>query len=135
MGDNSDAFSGPIRVLVIDDEKGLLDMLSHTLRRLTFEVETAEDGERGLAAARPGGFDVVVCDMMMPGMNGLEVLEALRREKIPVEAVMVTGYPTPETAARAAELGAFDYLAKPYDLMALAAVLEKAARRKRARGL
>ena len=132
MTDQPDASAAsPFRVLVIDDEKGLRDMLSYTLRRLKFEVSVAEDGEKGLAAARAGGFDVILCDVMMPGMNGIEVLEALRREHLPVEVVMVTGYPTVETSTRAEELGAFGYLHKPYDLMALSALLEKAALRGR----
>lgn len=120
------------RVLVIDDERGLRDMLSYTLRRLKFEVAVAEDGERGVAAALTGDFDIVLCDVMMPGMNGIAVLEILKREQPALEVVMATGFPTDESAARAKELGAFDYLAKPYQIMALCAVLKKALARKRA---
>lgn len=123
----------PARILVIDDEKGLRDMLSHTLRRMKFEVAVAEDGEKGVAAALAGDFDAVVCDIMMPGIDGIEVLQILKRERPKLAVVMVTGYPTVETSARASELGAFDYLAKPYDVMALCALLEKAAARTRRR--
>lgn len=121
------------RVLVIDDERGLRDMLSYTLRRLKFEVAVAEDGEKGVAAALAADFDVAICDIMMSGMNGIAVLEILKRERPALEVVMVTGFPTDETAARARELGAFDYLAKPYQIMELRAVLEKAVARKRGR--
>jgi DNA-binding NtrC family response regulator len=123
----------PTRVLVVDDEKGLRDMLSYALRRLGCEVSVAEDGERGVAAARAADFDVVICDVMMPGMSGVAVLEILKREQPLVEVIMVTGFPTIETSARSAELGAFEYLAKPYDLMALCALLKTAAARKRER--
>ena len=126
--------NAPVRVLVIDDEKGLRDMLSYTLRRIGFEVAVAEDGEKGLEAARAADFDVVICDVMMPGLDGIAVLEILKRERSALEVVMVTGFPTDGTAARAKELGAFDYLAKPYEVMSLRATLEKAASRKRARG-
>ena len=124
----------PTRVLVIDDEKGLRDMLSYTLRRMKFEVAVAEDGEKGVAAALAGDFDVVICDIMMPGMDGLAVLEILKRERPALEVVMVTGFPTDESAARAQDLGAYEYLAKPYDVMTLCALVESAAARKRARG-
>lgn len=125
------ASNDPVRVLVIDDEKGLRDMLSYTLRRLKHEVAVAEDGEKGVAAALAGDFDVVVCDVMMPGMDGIAVLEALKRERPALEVVMVTGFPTDETAARAEELGAFEYLAKPYEMPALSAVIAAASARKR----
>lgn len=121
------------RVLVVDDEKGLRDMLSYTLRRLKFEVAVAEDGEKGVAAALAGNFEVVICDIMMPGMDGIAVLEILKRERPSLEVIMVTGFPTDESAARAQDLGAFDYLAKPYDVLNLCAVIENAAARKRAR--
>lgn len=123
----------PTKVLVIDDERGLRDMLTYTLRRMKFEVNAAEDGEKGVAAALAGDFDVVVCDVMMPGMDGIAVLEILKRERPALEVVMSTGFPTDETAARAKELGAFEYLAKPYEMMALRAVLEAASARKRGR--
>lgn len=118
------------RVLVIDDEKGLRDMLSYTLRRMKYEVVVAEDGEKGVEAARAAEFDVVICDIMMPGMDGVAVLEILKKESPRVEVVMVTGYPTIDTSNRCTQLGAFAYLAKPYDLMALLAVIETAARKR-----
>ncbi len=123
----------PAHVLVIDDEKGLRDMLAYTFRRLKFAVAVAEDGEKGVAAALGADFDVVVCDVMMPGMDGIAVLEILKRERPLLEVVMVTGFPTDETSARAMELGAFDYLAKPYEMTALCSLIEKASARKRER--
>ncbi len=107
-------------------------MLTYALRRMKFEVAVAENGERGLAAARAAAYDVVLCDVMMPGINGIAVLETLKREKPGLEVVIATGFPTEADAARSRELGAFDYLAKPYQLMELRAVIEKAAARTRA---
>lgn len=123
----------PPRVLVIDDEKGLRDMLSYSLRRLKFEVVTVEDGEKGVAAALAEPFDVVLCDVMMPGIDGIEVLEILKRERPELEVVIVTGFPTDDMAARASTLGAFAFMAKPYELMILTDTLEKAVARARAR--
>jgi DNA-binding NtrC family response regulator len=129
------AENSAVRVLVVDDEKGLRDMLAYVLRRMRFEVVVAEDGEKGVAAALASDFDVVVCDVMMPGMDGIAVLEILKRERPALEIVIVTGYPTGETAERARALGAFDYIAKPYEVAALCAVLERAAARKLQRPL
>ena len=123
----------PMTLLVIYDEKGLRDMLSHTFTRRGWRVRTAEDGEKGVAAAREQDFDVILCDVMMPGMDGIAVLEILTKERPLTEVILVTGYPTAETAARSGELGAFAYLAKPYDMTALSAMLKEAAARKRRR--
>jgi DNA-binding NtrC family response regulator len=70
---------------------------------------------------------------MMPGMDGIAVLEILKRERPAVEVIMVTGFPSDEGAARSVDLGAYEYLAKPYELMALCALIESAASRKRSR--
>lgn len=121
------------RVLIIDDEKGMRDMLSFTLGKKNFDVTVAESGEKGVAAAIDGDFDVVVCDIMMPGLDGIKFLEILKRERPMVEVIIVTGYPHPERLARARELGAFDFLSKPYAMAALCPLLEAAAARKRAR--
>jgi DNA-binding NtrC family response regulator len=120
-----------LRVLVVDDEKGLRDMMSYALKRMKLEVETAENGEKGIAMALAGAYDVVVCDVMMPGLDGVAVLEILKRERPGLEIILVTGIPDEETAARAVKLGAFDYLAKPYNLLLLFELLEKAGARKR----
>ncbi len=128
-----DPHETPKSLLVIDDEKGLRDMLSHALSRRGWKVKTAESGETGVAAARAEDFDVILSDIMMPGMDGLAVLEILKRELPTTEVLLVTGYPTAESSERAAALGAFSYLAKPYDLMALCALLEEAVAAKRRR--
>lgn len=121
----------PTRVLVIDDEKILRDLLSLAFVRRGCGVSTAEDGEKGLAAARAADFDVMICDVVMPGMDGLAVLEVLKRERPLIEVIMITGSPRPETAARSLELGAFAYLAKPFHLAELCALLDAAAAKRR----
>lgn len=123
----------PTYVLVIDDEKGLRDMLTYSLTRRGYRVRAAASGEQGIEAAREEEPDVVLCDIMMPGMDGIAVLEILKRERPTVQVILATGFPTGESAARAAELGSFAYLAKPYDLLAVFALLDEAAGMKRAR--
>lgn len=112
-------------VLVIDDEKGLRDLLFRALSRNGFRVHTAEDGEQGLEAARRDSPDAVVSDVMMPGLDGLQVLEILKKERPATQVILATGYPSAAGARRAAELGAFAYLTKPYDLNALLALLNQ----------
>ncbi len=123
------------QVLIIDDEKGMRDMLAFTLGKKNFDVTVVESGEKGVAAALGGDFDVVVCDIMMPGLDGIKFLEILKRERPAIEVIVVTGYPHPERYARAKELGAFDFLSKPYAMATLCPLLEAAAARKRARSI
>lgn len=121
----------PTRVLVIDDDKYMRDLLTRAFVRRGCAVIAAENGEEGLAAARAADFDVVICDVVMPGMDGLAVLEVLKRERPRIEVIMVTGSPGAETAARSAQLGAFEYLAKPFHLAELCALLDAAAAKRR----
>ena len=122
-------------ILVIDDEKGLRDMLCYALRRRRYKVRAEDSAEAGIAAARTEDFDVIICDVMMPGMNGIQALAILKSEHPATEVILVTGYPDTETAAQVMAQGAFDYLAKPYELAALCALLEKAVANKRAGAL
>lgn len=105
-------------------------MLARALRRRGRKVGAAGDGASGLSAALAEDFDVVICDVRMPGMDGITFLEALKAERPTVEVIMVTGSPTSWTSTRAAELGAFAYLAKPYNLAAIESLVEAAAKRR-----
>jgi len=121
----------PLTLLVIDDERGLRELLSHAFTRRGWLVRTAPDGEGGIAAARGEDFDAVVCDIMMSGTDGHAVLKILRRERPRTPVVLVTGYPTDEGSAQAARLGAHAYLAKPYDMSNLCSLLDEVAALKR----
>ena len=129
----TNAFDAPTNVLVIDDEKGMRDMLFSTLTRQGYRVGLAEDGERGVEKAGAEIFDVVICDIIMPGMGGVETLKLLKQREPAIEVIMTTGYATLETAAVTLALGAFDFITKPYELAALCALLEKAVVRRRGR--
>jgi|CXWL01.1.fsa_nt_gi DNA-binding response OmpR family regulator len=122
----------PTRVLVIDDQKGMRDMLCFNLQKKNIEVTAAEDGEKGVASALNGDFDAVVCDIMLPGLDGIAVLRIIKRERPAMEVILVTGFPSAERRARAKELGALEFLAKPYKMETLYALLDEAVARRRA---
>jgi len=104
------------RILIIDDEKPIRRALRDILEYEKFEVDEAEDGPSGLEKAREGNFDVVLCDIKMPKMDGLEVLETLQKESVDSPVVMISGHGNIETAVEAIKKGAFDFIQKPLDL-------------------
>jgi sigma-B regulation protein RsbU (phosphoserine phosphatase) len=105
------------RVLVVDDTPANREMLSRRLSRQGFAVETAPDGETALGMLEAGRFDLVLLDVMMPGMNGLEVLRAVRRTRPATElpVIMTTAKDASHDVVEALELGASDYVTKPLD--------------------
>ncbi|MFZ5478336.1 MAG: sigma-54-dependent transcriptional regulator [Myxococcota bacterium] len=120
----------PDRVLVIDDELTLCEMLSHLFEREGYVVRTAQSGEEGLDVFEIFRPDVVLTDLNMPGIDGLELLRqirarsATRKQDVPV--VVITAYSTVESAVAAMREGAFDYVAKPFHNDELRLVVKKA---------
>lgn len=114
------------RILVVDDESVVRTALAQALQRLGFEVRQAPTGEEGLRlmAARPAG--IVLLDVRLPDMNGLEVLKRLSRDYPETVVVMITGYPNIEGAVACIKHGALDYLVKPFHLDHLEALVAKA---------
>lgn len=103
-------------ILIIDDEKAIRAALRDILEHEKHKVEEAEDGAAGLAAAKKGNFDVVLCDIKMPKMDGLEVLEKLQAHDDDLPVVMISGHGTIDTAVDALKKGAFDFIQKPPDI-------------------
>ena len=99
-------------ILVIDDEENIRMTLQKTLSKQGYEVETALNGEDGLEKARKSEPDLILLDLKLPGMDGLEVLEKL--EDHPASVIMITGYGSVETAVKSMKSGAIDYLRKPF---------------------
>jgi DNA-binding NtrC family response regulator len=116
----------PPHVLVVDDEEMMRAMLGRELPRLGFRVTTAESGEEGLRRVQDHEFDVVVVDILMPGLDGLETLKRLQQESPGTEVVLLTGHGTIEGAVAGMRAGAYDYLTKPCRLSELSAVLRRA---------
>jgi DNA-binding NtrC family response regulator len=102
------------RILLIDDDGAVRESMSRTLRAAGYTVQAATSGEEGLAAAREGSFDVILSDMRMPGMSGLDVLKSLREAHVDSVFIIMTGFGTVETAVEAMKLGAVDFVQKPF---------------------
>jgi len=103
-------------ILVVDDEASIRRTLREILEYEDYAVDEAEDGEAALEKLRKDRFDVVLLDVKMPKVDGLEVLAAMGKEQIDVPVVMISGHGTIETAVEATKLGAFDFVEKPPDL-------------------
>ncbi len=113
------------RILVIDDEKSIRNTLREILEYEKFMIEDAADGKEGIEKAREQFFDVILCDIKMPKMDGLEVLDQLLIiSDAPV--IMISGHGTIETAVEAIKKGAYDYIAKPLDLNRLLVTIRNA---------
>lgn len=101
------------RILVVDDEEVVRRSYVRSLAGEHCNVEVASNGPAALRAMGQGSFDVVLLDLLMPGMNGMTVLKTIKQQWPESEVVIITGYPAVETAKEAVTLGAYDYLAKP----------------------
>jgi EAL domain-containing protein (putative c-di-GMP-specific phosphodiesterase class I) len=118
---------GP-RALVVDDEDALLRVHARLLTQAGYQVETAIDGSAAARALDSSSFDVILSDIDMPGMNGIQLLERVRARDLDVPVVLVTGSPSVDTAIRAMEQGALRYLVKPVAPDVLAKVAGDAVR-------
>lgn len=127
--DDSRLEQGPARVLVIDDEEVVHRSLARLLSRRGHAVDAVFDAQEGLSRLADEDYDLVITDLMMPGMDGLELLEAMQARHLAVPVLMITGYPTIRTAVQALRLGAIDYVAKPFTQRELMAPVNRALRR------
>ena len=110
-------------VLVIDDELDIREMLALGLSLMGYEVLTADGGERALEIVSRHAVDLIVSDLKMPGMDGIEVIAALRRQAPEAVIVVATGYLSEETVAKCHALGAKECLRKPFTIRELEAVV------------
>ena len=121
------------RVLVIDDEEVMLESCRRILDRKGLRVDTEADGLRGRDRAISGKYDLVLLDVRMPQVDGLDLLVQLRKDRPDVEVIIITGYFSIDSAVKAVKLGAFDYLPKPFTPDALRARVDAALARVAAR--
>ena len=129
----SDGRSAPARILLAEDEEHLGAILESFLAGRGHEVTRVQDGAAAVASMREQSYDVALLDVMMPEMDGMEVLAVLSSLPSPPEAIVMTGHGTVDTAITAIRLGAYDYLAKPYRMAEVELLIGRAAEKRRLR--
>lgn len=114
------------RVMVVDDEENIRDVLAGYLESMNYDVVTAVDGQDALNKYQKGEFDLVISDLLMPNIDGLELLRRIRGVDKDVIFLMITGYPSIETAVDAIKKGAYDYITKPFHMEDVKLRIERA---------
>ncbi len=118
-------------ILIVDDDSALRELCKNFLEEQGFKVSTAGDGVEALEILKKDSFDLVVCDINMPNMDGLGLLGAIKREKIDVDFLIMSGIGTIQTAVQIMKMGAIDYVSKPFYLNELLIKIKKALEHKR----
>jgi DNA-binding NtrC family response regulator len=118
------------RVLVVDDEQDFLETIIKRLQARNINVKGAESGTKALELMAQQDFDVVILDVKMPGMDGIETLREMKKRKPLVEVIMLTGHASVESGIQGMQLGAFDYVMKPVALDELLEKMRQAYERK-----
>ncbi|MEO7060652.1 MAG: response regulator transcription factor [Lapillicoccus sp.] len=118
-----------MKILLVEDERPLAEVIRRGLTREGFTVDVLHDGQEALWAATETGYDVVVLDIMLPGMDGYQVVERLRAREVQTPVLMLTALDDEYDQANAFDLGADDYLTKPFSFVVLAARLRALVRR------
>ena len=116
------------RVLIVDDEEELATTIAERLQIRGIQAQTATDGETALKMIETDPPQVVVLDVMMPGMGGIEVLQRMNAQNLKIPVILLTGYGSTEQGMEGMELGAFDYLMKPCDLNNLIGKIQEAVK-------
>jgi len=117
-------------VLIVDDEKDYIDTLFKRLTKRNLSIKGVENGEKALSWLKNNPVDVVLLDVRMAGMDGIQVLRKIKENYPLVEVIMLTGHASTEVAIEGMEIGAFDYLMKPVDLDELLYKLQDANKKK-----
>ncbi|MCK5422089.1 MAG: sigma-54-dependent Fis family transcriptional regulator, partial [Deltaproteobacteria bacterium] len=119
-----------IHILVVDDERIMQDSCSRILKKEGYKVIVADCGEGAIEEFDRKSFDLVLLDLKMPGMKGIETLSRLKELDPGVTILIMTGYPSIETAVKAIKLGAYDYITKPFTPDVLRIAINRALERK-----
>jgi two-component system nitrogen regulation response regulator NtrX len=115
------------KILIIDDEAAIRKALKEILEYESYEVEEAEDGIVGLKKIESSAFDIVFCDIKMPKMDGMEVLDKIKAKGLELPVIMITGHGSVETAVEALKKGAYDFIQKPLDLNRILVTIRNAS--------
>src|SRR5208283_1655140 len=122
-----------VHILVVDDERGIREGCRRVLSPEGYTVETAADGEEGLEKVRSKPFDLLLVDLMMPRMGGLDMMEQVKAYDPEIIMIVITGFATVETAVDAMKHGAYDYVPKPFTPDQLLAVVNRGLETRRLR--
>ena len=118
------------KVLIVDDEKEFLELLSERMEARGMEVATSTSAAEALKFMETNSYDAIVLDLMMPEMDGLETLKAIKEKNPDVQVILLTGHATLEKGIEAMKLGAMDFIEKPADLRTLTEKIREAHTRK-----
>ncbi len=118
------------KILVVDDDVPVCKSIQSALEESGFVVETALSGESALQKEAADKFSVMIVDLMMPGINGLDLLEAVKKRTPDITIIMITGYPSIKTAVESIKLGAFDFIPKPFTPKELVGMVNRALERR-----
>ena len=116
------------RILVVDDEKVVLGAVRKALKKDDYEIDTIGNAEEALKMLKNNKYDLIITDLMMPDIDGIELLKILHDMDLDIQAIMITGYPTIQTAMTAKRFGAFEYITKPFTRQELRSVVIRAIR-------
>jgi DNA-binding NtrC family response regulator len=116
----------PAKILLVEDDAAIVTILRRVLTGEGYVVTVEQAGDTGLARAKAGDFDVVVTDLKLPGLNGLDLVRGLHASKPRLPILMMTAHGTTETAIEATQAGAYDYLLKPFEIPELLKLVEQA---------
>jgi len=117
------------RILVVDDDREFAKVLLEYLNRMGYEAEAAYGGGEGIERFKHGGFQMVVTNMEMPDIDGMEILDAVKSINKNTVVLMITGYPTIDGAVEAIKAGAYDCISKPVDFKAMEVIIRQALER------
>jgi two-component system, NtrC family, response regulator PilR len=120
-----------ISILVVDDERSMRDFLKILLQKEGYMVVTAHNGESALECLANQEFDLIITDIRMPGMGGLELLGAVKEQNPDLPVIIITAFASPDDAVQAMKNGAFDYISKPFNVDEIKSVIESATTRKK----
>jgi CheY-like chemotaxis protein/glycine cleavage system H lipoate-binding protein len=120
---------GKRKILVVDDEITVCKSIRQAILSDEYEVDMAMSGEQALKKDQGRSYDLIITDLMMPGISGLDLLRSLKDARPSVNVIMVTGYPTIKTAVESVKMGAFDYLPKPFTPAELRGMVSRAFKR------
>ena len=119
------------RILVVDDDAQVVELVVDYLNRIGYDTVAAYGGNDGLNRFRNGDFQMVITDMKMPDMDGVELLETVKAIKSDIIVIIITAYSTIDAAVDAIKLGAFDFISKPFDMGALKEIVDRAFEQQR----